>query len=1032
MILGNARARLLATTIIAGVLSTAPAFAQPAASPNSSDSSSPACPAGSTKPCAPDTGGVTTTATTPAAAASIAASDSDSKGAIVVTGSRIASPTLTSGAPLQVVDSKAIQSTGAAILQDVLLQNPVFGSPALSRTNSNFLTSSGGVATVNLRNLGDSRTLVLVDGHRFVSGVPNSPAVDINSIPTAFVDHVDIVSGGESAVYGSDAVAGVVNIVYKSHFEGFEGNVQAGVSQAGTDKTKQANMLFGANFADDRGNIMVYAGYSKDGAVRSSDYARTATDQASLGAGVTGVIDDIFTVDRPVRSSYIPSGTFFYPLDGPGAVTGNGVDASNGLPESLLFNRQSYRYIATPVERYTVATRANYEVSPAANLFLDATFTHSKVVTDIEPTPLSSFDPNGVNHAGGVIELGTMFNGAIFTNPLVPAYINAIGADSDGDGIPDVQFTRRMTDVGDRTATANRYTYEITAGVKGAISDKWSYEVYGSYGRTQDDQVSTGAINLEHMRDALSVIPGIATDLGALQVGNGYIICADPNARAEGCTPANIFGANTLSAAAAKYVSAKQTSNAFAEQIDTGADVTGQLFDLWGAGPIRVAFGVEYRKETSAQIFDSLTNQGGLSGNALPDTSGSFDVVEGYGEIHVPLLTDKPFFKNLEARAAGRISHYSTVGTVYSYNYGGIYQPIPDISFRASVALSTRAPNIGELFSGLSQTFPTGVQDPCLGVTAASTGQYDMLCRADSDVAKNIAEHGSFTLTNADRQGISGFNGGNPDLKEEKGHTFTGGVVINPRSIEALRNFSLTVDYTRTHITGAIELTDRQTELNGCYDGTDPEFCQFITRRTADQGSASVGALNFVNSFATNSGGILEKNIDVTASYKQGLGSYGTLSGTLSYTRLLKGWQRALPNVAKDTFKGELGNPVDKFLATLDYSLGPVTFEYRGQFLGRSYLDDQFVLELTNADGTPVTNPHDPRARVKSYYIQDLQVNFDAGDHFNFYLGCSNLLNISPPPIYSDIPGDTTGAETDASDYDAIGRRFYAGARLRF
>ena len=1024
------RGRLLATTIIAGSIAAMPAYAQSAPSATKgSDSSAPGCPQGSTAPCTPDTGGVTTTATTNGAAASVVASDTNSSGAIVVTGSRIASPTLTSGAPLQIVDSKAIASTGAAILQDVLDQNPVFGSATLSRTNSNFLTSSGGVATVNLRNLGDSRTLVLVDGHRFVSGVPNEPAVDINSIPTAFIDHVEIVSGGESAIYGSDAVAGVVNIVYKKNFEGFEGNVQTGVSQAGTDKTKQANVLFGTNFADDRGNVMVYAGYTKDGAVRSSDYARTATDQASLGAE-EGVIDDLFKIDRPVRSGYIPAGQFF---GDNGAVTGDGLAIPDaGLPQADKFNRQSYRYIATPVERYTVAARANYEVSDAANLFLDATFTHSQVTTNIEPTPLASFDPNGVSHTTGEIPIGSIVGGALFYNPLVPNYIRAIAADDDGDGVPDVEFERRMTDLGPRTSTANRYTYEITTGVRGDISSKWNYEVYGSYGRTQDDQISNGAVNLEHMRNALNVVPALATDLGAIQVGGGYIACADLNARAEGCTPANIFGSNTLSAAAAKYVSAKQTSNAFAQQIDAGADVTGQLFDLWGAGPVRVAFGVEYRKETSAQVFDSLTNQGGLSGNALPDTSGSFDVVEGYGEIHIPLLTDKPFFKNLEARAAGRISHYSTVGTVYSYNYGGIYTPIPDVTFRASVALSTRAPNIGELFSGLSQTFPTGVVDPCLNVTATSTGQFDTLCRADSNVAKNIAEHGSFTLTQSDLQGISGFNGGNPNLKEEKGHTFTGGVVINPRSIPALRNFSLTADYTRTHITGAIELTDRQTELNGCYDGSDPEFCQFITRRTADQGTASVGALNFVNSFATNSGGILESNLDVTASYKQGLGRYGSLTGTLSYTRLLKGWTRALPTVAKDTFKGEIGNPVDKFLATLDYSLGPVTFEYRGQFLGRSYLDDQYVLSLANADGTPVTNPHDPRARIKSYYVQDLQVNFDAGDHFNFYLGVNNLLNISPPPLYSDLPGDTTGAETDATDYDAIGRRFYAGARLRF
>jgi len=1027
MILGNARARLLATTIIAGALAATPAFAQAPGSTSSSESGSANCPAGSTTPCAPDAG-VTTTATTRAAAASAVAADTNDANQIVVTGSRIASPTLTAAAPLQLIDSKAIQSTGAAILQDVLLQNPVVGTPALSRTNSNFLTSSGGVATVNLRSLGDARTLVLVDGHRFVSGVPNSPAVDLNSIPTAFIDHVEIVSGGESSIYGSDAVAGVVNIIYKKHFEGIEGNVQAGVSQAGTDQTKQANLLFGTNFADDRGNIMMYAGYSKDGAVRASDYSRTATDQSSLGAE-NGLIDDVFKIDRPVRSSYIPAGTFFGDF---GNIRGDGQPYP--VPQSDKFNRQSYRYIATPVERYTVAARANYEISPAANMFLDATFTHSHVNTDIEPTPLASFDPNGVNHETGEISLGSrLADGSIYLNPFVPGYIRAIAGDDDGDGIPDVEFTRRMTDIGDRTSSADRYTYEITTGVEGAISDKWHYDVFGSYGRTEDDQISGGSVNLEHLRNALSVIPGAAGDKGAILAPDGtYVECASANARAEGCVPANIFGANTLDPNAAKYVAARTTLNSFAEQIDIGANIQGQLFDLWGAGPIRVAAGVEYRKERSAAVFDSLTNQGGTSGNALPDTSGSFDVVEGYGEIHIPLLTDKPFFKNLEARAAGRISHYSSVGTVYSYNYGGVYSPIPDITFRASVALATRAPNIGELFSGLGQTFPTGVQDPCLGVTATSAGQYDTLCRADTNVAANIAANGKFTLTQADQQGISGYNGGNPNLKEEKGHTFTAGVVINPRSIQALRNFNLTVDYTRTHITGAIVLTDRQTELDGCYDGSLPQFCQFILRRTASQGNASQGAISYLNSFSTNSGGILESAVDVTASYKQGLGSYGSLTGTFSYTHMLKGWTRSLPGVPKDPFAGEIGTPKDKFLATLDWTLGPVTFEYRGSFLGRSYLDDQFVLQLSNADGSPVTNPHDPRARIKAYYVQDLQVNFDAGDHFNFYLGVNNLLNTSPPPVYSNLPGDTTGAETDASDYDAIGRRFYAGARMRF
>ena len=1018
---GNVRSRLLATTIIAGSIAASPAYAQNAA------------------PAVPDTTGVTTTSTTQAAAASAADADKTGGGEIVVTGSRIASPTLTSGAPLQIVDSTAIASTGAAVLQDVLQQNPVISSPTLSRNNSNFLTSSVGVATVDLRNLGTSRTLVLVDSHRFVSGIPNSQAVDLNSIPTPFIDHVEIVSGGESSIYGSDAVAGVVNIVYKKHFSGVEANVQDGISQQGDDKQEQANLTIGGNFAEDRGNVMVYAGYSKEGAVLSADRSRSAVDQTSLGANSTGELADVFTPVRPSYSSYNPQGSYQF---GPGIASrtldanGNPIAAdTNGAltGNATGFNRSAYRYIAVPTERYLIASRATYEVSPAVNLFLETTFAHSHTVSQLEPFPIATAGTNGIfNGSGGFYPVEQrLADGSIFVNPLIPTGLVARTQAVNGDGLRDISFTRRLSDIGDRSTSADRNTYEITGGVRGDLSDKWHYEAYGSYGRTDDNQVNTGQVNLGNFRNALVVIPGTAGDPGAVLAPNGqYVVCASADARAEGCTPVNVYGANKITPAAAKYIAASSTANSFAQQIDIGANVTGNLWDLWGAGPIGVASGVEYRKESSAQLFDALTQSGQNGGNALPNTSGSFDVVEGYGEVHIPILKDKPFFKNLEARAAGRVSHYSTIGTVYSWSYGGIYQPIPDVTFRVSKALATRAPNVGELYAGQSQTFPTGLIDPCVGVTAATAGTLANTCRAAPGVNANIASNGSFVQTQSDNQGVSGFNGGNPALKQEKGHTFTAGMVVNPRSIEALRNFSFTVDYTRTHVTGAIVATPRQFILDQCYNNADPTYCQFITRRPVAQGNNSPGSIEFVNSAVTNSGGILTSAIDFTAGYKQGLGKYGSLNLTGSYTRLLKGYTIPLPGADKNYFAGELGAAKDKFLATVDWTIGPVTFEYRGQYIGRSYLDDQFVEQFTNDDGSAIGR-HDPRARVSAKYYQDLQVGVDTGDHFHFYVGCNNLLNTSPPPIISGLPGDTTGTETDASDYDPIGRRFYAGARIR-
>lgn len=1001
------RGRLLATTIIAGAVAATPAFAQTAGAP-------------------------------PAPAATAATAADTTQPEVVVTGSRIASPTLTSAAPLQILDSRLIQSQGVSNLQDVLQQNPVVSSPSISRTNSNFATSSGGVATVDLRNLGTARTLVLVDGHRFVSGVANAQAVDLNSIPTAFVDHVEIVSGGESAIYGSDAVAGVVNIIYKKHFQGVEAYVQSGISQYGDDISKQANLTFGTDFADDRGNIMVYAGYSRDGTVEAKDRSRSAIDQSSLGAE-TGVIDDLFKIDRPVRSSYIPMGTFFCgdsDCNGtPGAILGDG--SPYPATQAQKFNRQSYRYIAVPVDRYVFASRANYRISDSANVYMDTTFAKSHVHQQLEPAPADTYTTGtGIfaAEAGQYPIQQRLADGTLFMNPLVPSYIQAIADDSDGDGLRDIAWSRRLTDIGDRTFTSDRTTFRAVVGVEGDISSKWHYDVYGNYGRTDDDDTGTGQYNLANFRNALVVIPGTPGASDSLTLPDGTAIrCANADARAEGCIPANVYGANTLDPRAAAYIRAPSTVNAYAEQINAGAGVTGELGDFWGAGPIRVATGVEYRQERSSIMFDALTQTGQNGGNKLPNTKGKFDVVEGYGEIHVPIITDKPFFHSLEARAAGRVSKYSTVGTVYSYNLGGVYSPVSDITFRASYALATRAPNVGELFSGQSQTFPTGLVDPCVGVTATTSGALAQNCRAAPGVNANIAANGAFTQTQSDQQGISGYDSGNPNLNQEKGRTFTAGFVFNPRSIPALRNFSLTADYTHTKISGAIIETDRQTILNQCYVEGNPAYCAFITRRAAAVGTNSAGSILFINRGAVNSGGLLTSAVDVTLSYRHNFEKLGTLAGSLTYTHLLKGWERDFPDAPKNNFAGELGAAYDRATLNLNWAKGPVRVNYTGSYIGRSYLDDQFVLSLTEADGTtPITNPHDKRARIGAYYLQDLSVDFSVGDHFTFTLGVNNLLNITPPPIYSNLPGDTTGAETDASDYDAIGRRFFAGVRLRF
>ena len=320
---------------------------------------------------------------------------------IVVTGSRIASPALVSASPLQVIDAQNIDDSGTPNLQSVLLQNPAFGTPGISRTNSNFSTSSAGVATVDLRNLGSDRTLVLVDGRRFVAGIPGSATVDLNTIPAQFIERVDVLTGGASAVYGSDAVAGVVNIIYKKNFQGVELGGQVGISEEGDSAEKQLNLTIGGNFGDDRGNVIAYIGYTKEGAVFSRDRDRSAVDQISTGGGLSGDANTFFDATRPFFSSFSPQGRLFvgntqFTYDPQGNLVSGFSTNGTATRQANGFNRSAFRTIAIPTERYLLATRANYEVSSAANVFLEGTFASTKVVTELEPFPLDSSGSNGI------------------------------------------------------------------------------------------------------------------------------------------------------------------------------------------------------------------------------------------------------------------------------------------------------------------------------------------------------------------------------------------------------------------------------------------------------------------------------------------------------------------------------------------------------------------------------------------------------------------------------------------------------------
>lgn len=964
------------------------------------------------------------------------ASDSAEQGdLIIVTGSRIASPTVESPAPLQIIDDAAIDDSGVTNIQELLLENPVFGTPALSRTNSAFLTSGTGVATIDLRDLGSDRTLVLVNGRRVVGSVANSAIVDLNVIPTQFVDRIDVLTGGASSLYGSDAMAGVVNFVYKSDFQGIEANAQYGLTEEGDDDRYQLNVTVGTDVADGDGNIMVHFGYSNEEGLPSRYRRNTQIDALSsiYFGGEWGVDTEPFFSSFPPQGRFDVNGTASSGDDWTYDANGNLQDCftTNGATCTATigtgtgpngFNRQAFRTLAVPVERYLFAAAGDYAISDSINFFFEGTYNKTSSSRIIEPFPLQSGGTNGVYPGAGRMPIENYLPGTntIVANPFVPAALLAAASDLDGDGLRDVGFTRRTVEFGPRSGSTDRDFFRMVVGFDGTLADdRFRWDVSYNYGQVNENQVSSGQVNVVNFRDALAVMTETADENGNGIPGEA--ICISPEARANGCAPASIFGAGSLSQAAVNYIQAQGTYQTGIKQHVVQGNISGSLFDL-PAGPVGVAAGVEYRKESSFSDNDALTNAGLNAGNVLPDTSGSFDVAEFFAEVRVPILADTPGFELLEIGGSFRYADYSTVGGVQSFAFTGTWVPIEDIRIRGTWSRAVRAPNIGELFAGLSQTFPSGLIDPCIGVGPTGGGAIGDNCRADAGVATNIATNGVFTQVQSDIQGIGGFNGGNPNLNEETADSWTVGAVINPRSLGGVFDrLTLTADYYNIEVEDVISGFPRQFTLDQCYTTGNPTFCQLIIRRPADTSTNSAGSIQFINALQVNAAVLKTSGVDVTANWYTPLGltEGDRLSFRVAYTHVIENDFFSLPDADADPSAGEIGTAKDRFTANMNYQTDDFRVGFTGTFIGKSYEDDQFF-------GEPKVES------VPAIFYLDMNAGFYVSEEFEFYFGVDNLLDTDAPNILTGTTFNVTGSDTAADVYDVFGRRYYAGVRLRF
>lgn len=929
-------------------------------------------------------------------------------GEIVVTGSRIRRPDLTSASPIAVVNDEEFTLSGAVNVEQVINTLPQVIPGATSFSNN----PGGGVATLNLRGLGATRNLVLVNGRRYIF-FDASQVVDLNTVPSFLVDSVEVVSGGGSAVYGSDALAGVINFRLRNDINGVVGGAQYNITERGDGRRFNAYTAIGTQFPDGRGNVAVYAEYYKRGQIGQGDrdFSRFALVDGANGlvpGGSANVPEGRFvatggagvpTATIGAGTNYIGSGAFFATPGASRPYAGN-TDAYNYAPANFLM---------VPQERWTLGGYGEYEIADGINAFAEVNFINNRVENELAATPITQnvdYNLTAIRpfvSAADFAQLQTIAARQQAANAAAAAAGRALpfGAFTAGTGqfgALQPGFVRlttnyRVTQIANRNASDDRNAFRVLTGLRGDITNDLSYEAYYMYARTRNAQVQEGNVS----RSAFTRLAGNGT--------------------------CNVFGAGQLSDACISGASILAQNNEISELQVASGSVSGSLFQSpWANQAVGFALGAEWRKMSAQFIPDTALQSGDVVGfNAGQSTQGSYDVKEVFAELNVPLIQDG-FINLLEINGAARYSDYSleAVGGVWTYAVRGILAPIRDIQFRAAYQRAVRAPNVAELFGGQSVGFPAAT-DPCALASAATNATIRDVCIATGVPAANVGQ--AFLQPNTQ---IEGRFGGNPDLEEEVADTYTAGVVIRPRFIPRL---NVTADYYDIRIENAIATAGGGVNgiLNLCYnviqDASSP-LCQLIQRDT--QGIIS-GPPNVVSAGNANLASLRAKGVDVQVDYTQPLG-FSMLGGTesrlnffflASYTEE----NSFTPVVGVDEVvrcAGRFGNNCDdptprwKWSSRLSLLDGPMTASIRWRHLNAVTDDDEDTDYFVE--------------RIDDYDVFDLAIGFNVNDNFTLNLGVNNIFDKDPPVI-----GDNQEqANTYPGTYDVLGRDFFVSAQFRF